>query len=262
MSRFSLFLSSVGLYLTTFFGIKIFAAGVKILMCKLFLAEYVFRPFWIKPISAADSGVWDFDSVYSIYSVDIFVPFLIFFIAWQRFSHCREVHPPAILLWVWVMLVSSTTFLTAFIAGPVTRSNVFHLLQWLYMPNHLIMAISLLAFPLLVLVVWKLSPLMVKLAPDTSWLQTDVGQRRLVLYGSILPVFAGIIAIVLAAGEELDNYLLTELGGQGLAAMVLRVSFRPQSYRPIDGAPYLPVRNYLLHALILSIIMTILLWRL
>lgn len=260
ITKATLFLSSFGLYISVFLGMKIIAIGLKVLMCELFSVDFLLQPFWIKPISAVDSGVWDFDSVYSIYSVDVLVPLLGFLVSWHIFSRIREVHPPSVLVWIWVMFVSLTTFFATFIAGPVTRSNSYHLLQWFYLPNHLIMAISLLAIPLLAIAIWKLSPMMLKLAPETSWLQTDIAQRRVVIVGGVLPVLAGIIAISLAAGKGLDKYLVAELGGQCLAAVVLLISQRPQPYRPIEGAIYLPAGVYLLWAFAFSSAIILLLW--
>lgn len=263
MLRFSalrLFFTSLCFFVLSYFGLKLGTIALKAMVSSLFGIDFILTPFWLKAISPASSGLWDFDSVYSIYSVEWLVPVALFLAAFGMFRRQRDEQPFTLVIWLWCMYQALVGFFGSLLAGAVAQGNVFHLLQWMYLPNHIIVGISIVSIPLFLWCLYALYPLFLKFAPDTAWLETDVQQRHLYISGIGLPLLAGAILILILALGRADKYLYAETACHGIAALFFLVYFRAQAYRPVTTHMYRRMPVYVGAALLVSCLALVLVW--
>ena len=232
--QITLLLYSTSLSVFSFFIVKLIILVVKAVICYFFGIDFIIKGFWLMAISPAHSGLWAFDSVYTVYGTELIIPLLIFFLSLLFYNHFKKLDQHRTAFTVWFMFYSVLFFFSAITSGAVTYSNTYHLFNWFYLPNHLIMAIAL-AIPLLLLTILYLGKgRILKLAPDNTWLENEPGRRRTHLLGFAIPLALTAITLYILAGGHPNRYAAYESGLMIFAAIALSI-YRPSpTYRKVE----------------------------
>ncbi len=251
----NLLLYSTSLSIFSFFTVKLIILVIKAIICYFFGIDYIITGFWVKAISPATSGLWNFASVYTIFSTELAIPILIFLISLYLYNRFKFFNQHETAFTVWLMFFSALSFFSAIVSGAVTYTNTFHLLNWFYLPNHLIMALAL-ASPLLLLTLLYIGRARVlKLAPHTSWLLTEPARRRIHLFAFSIPLVLTAIPLYIIAGGHPNSYAAYESGLMIISAIAMLIYTPSPTYRKVedDWIP-LPLKKAMIAASIILIV--------
>jgi hypothetical protein len=181
-------------------------------------------------ISSADSGVWNVSSVYAYYSTELLVPFLIFLRGFIVLRIRTKMHTNLKIFHLWFGFSAMHSFFAGIMAGVVTKTNVFHFLQWLYIPNHILMMIVFTLFPLVFIVGWFYN-IQFLITNPIEQMSLPLKQQRIVLfYSMFLPLSTGVLSLFIPVSFSFHKYEFYEFFVLFMLGIPVLFYFNPKDF--------------------------------
>jgi hypothetical protein len=163
---------------------------------------------------------------------------VLFIIAARLYLIHRLENGPIVKYSLWLLTMSAILFFSAVIAGNTTHSNIFHLFNWLYLPEHMILGLALLSPMMMLVVLFSLRVPWLKAAYSNSELESAAGRKRVLIFSVSLPLlFLAVLTYVLAGGYP-NKYAALESGMLIIAALGTALFPPARMYRLVKDAFY------------------------
>lgn len=230
--KLSLFVNSLGTFLISFFGVKITIILVKYILALSFGIETRLVGFRLMGISPAESGVWNFESVYAFYSAELVVSFLVFLGAFISFRMKFDQPPLRRAFYLWLGFSAIHSFCAGIISGVITKTNVFHFFHWLYIPYHILMLMAISLLPFMVLFGWFYNQQFLIATPINKADSKLKDQKMVLIYSMFLPLMAGALILMIPIIFTFHRYEFYEMAALFvLAVPVLFYFYRLPYYK-------------------------------
>jgi hypothetical protein len=234
--KLTLFINSLGTFLVSFFIVKISIILVKYIVSWLFSIDTTLIAYRLMGISPADSVVWNISSIYSFYSAELVVSLVIFLRSFIIFRTRTDLQTQRRIFHLWLGFSAGHSFFSGIVSGMVTRSNVFHFLQWLYIPNHVLILIVFLLIPIMLLFGWFYNRQFIIASPVPENRSQLNDQRAVLFFSMFLPALAGILALFIPLAFSFHRYEFYEfLVLIVMAAPVMFYFFLVDYFRPSEN---------------------------
>jgi hypothetical protein len=221
--KFTLLINSLGIFLISFFSVRISVILVKYAVADFFHIDTIISNYRILGISASDSGVWTFPSVYAFYSPEIIVPFILFIIAVCLYRINPDKSTRQRVFYLWFGFSSMQSFYAAIIAGIVTKTNTYYFFQWLYIPNYIMMLMVIALVPVIITFGWFYNREFLVTSPVKNSKSEGADQRNILLYSLLFPAILGTLLLVLPLLFSIHKYDIYDFSV--LLVMILPVIF-------------------------------------
>jgi len=228
--RLSLFVNSLGIFLLSFICIKVIILLVKYFIAWSFSIDTTLVNFRLMGISPADSGAWTTTSVRIFYGADIVVPLIVFFWAFFLFQESLEKPTNYKIGYLWIGFLAIHSSCSATVAGIVTHTNVFHFLQWCYIPYFIMMLIAFGLLPMLFIFGWFYNRQYLIASPIESEESQLTDQRTVLFYCMALPVLAGSFFLFLIISFFFHKYDFFEFFVLSVMTIPALLYFYPHEY--------------------------------
>ena len=260
--KINLFINSLGIFLSSFFLVKISIILVKLFTSWGFNIDTKLVNFRLMGISPASSDVWTTPSVFSFYSVDIYVSIFFLVLSLISFKQSSGKSTKTAVGYLWLGFSAMHSIFAGIMAGIVTKSNVFHFLQWMYIPYFVMMPVAI-AMPLFMFGSgWVYNRNFLITMPATVTSIDLKASRTIMFYSFFLPVIAGLILLTITVSFNFKRYDFYELFSLIILAFpsMLYLNFKDQgrrSYNYSDSAFFIPLISGIIFCIIFFIIVAV-----
>ena len=205
----NILLSSLGVFLFSFICIKVVIILSKYIVAWIFGIDTFLVSFRLMGISPSYSQVWSVTSVYAFYSIELIVPLIFYLAALSLLIRNTKKHTNVKVFYLWLGFTSFYIFFASIIAGIVTKTNIFHFLQWIYIPYYIMMLIAVLIFVVSIVFAFFYNKKFIIVSPIE---EPDMPTQRTIMYYSVfLPLLIAIITLSVTIMFSFHKYELCEL---------------------------------------------------
>ena len=209
----STLLNSLSMFIISYLFLKIMLILVKMVLAYAQGIETTMNNFTLWGISAANSGVWNFRSVLSFYSSEL-ITILIFMVA-SFVTYKKHVGEKGFIKFFsfWIFVTSVLIFNGLLTSGIITKSNVFHFFDWLYLSYSDILIIGLAAIFITLALGLILNKYFLKFRASNRRkpISNIYGLLKAYLITNTIPIFAGIFILYLPFWKSFHKYDFIEI---------------------------------------------------
>jgi hypothetical protein len=143
-------------FVTAFFFIKAIVVISKFLVIRYFSGSTQMQNFEIECVTWVYSSFWTNSSVISIYLIGFIVSLLLIIISYLLYQRFKTIRGFLKLWFSWLYVFAVNQSVGLFIRDIPFKRDIYHALNWMYIPYGAMIAIAVLSIPVLFILNYEL----------------------------------------------------------------------------------------------------------
>jgi hypothetical protein len=204
-------INSIFAFVSAFIFVKAVVAVSRFLVIRYFNGSTQMENFEMDCITWMYSDFWTMTSVLSIYLIGLIVSANLIIISYVLYRYFRT-HKGFLKLWfAWLYVISINQSIGLFIRDIPLKRDLFHALNWMYIPYAVMIVIAVISLPALFFTNIGNDIKFLRMAPSFDEILSNNSRRRFYTRIAFLPALFGSMILLLLHFYKIELFEISEL---------------------------------------------------
>ncbi|MDD4148742.1 MAG: hypothetical protein PHE33_01815 [Bacteroidales bacterium] len=210
-SKIWISINSFFAFVSAFLVMKGIIAVSRFIVIRSFSGSTQMENFELDCITWKYSEFWTSTSVVSIYTIGLLVSAATIILSYMLYRHFRTRKGFLKLWFAWLFVISINQSIGLFIRDIPFKRDLYHALNWMFIPYEVMIAISILTVPALYFINVGNDIKFLRIAPTYDDLLSNHRRRKFYTIVALIPAIAGSIFLLLMRFHNIQLFELSEL---------------------------------------------------
>ncbi len=198
-------------FISAFIFAKMVIGFARFLVMRYFDGSVIMKNYEILCVSWKYSEIWTKKSVISIYLTGLIVAVLLIVFSSILYTKSKSIRGFAKLWLIWLYVVSINQSIGLFIRDIPFRRDLFHALEWMFIPYTVIITICFLSIPFLIITNIYNHLKFLRMTPSFDRVSSKKKQRAFYTNIAVIPAVIGSLILMMLNGFKIEMFEIVEL---------------------------------------------------